>query len=429
MMRRKLPLLSMVFLLGFSMSSHIAAAAIYYVDNSGSPACGNSPTNGSASNPWCTITYGVGHIAGGDTLYVKAGMYKENVYINGPAGTASAPTLISTYPGHLVTIAGAGVNTGRVKIANTSYIAFDGFTITNFNQGLFVENSQRITVQNVTVHHVGQEGIHVISNSSYVTIQNSKVHDTRQWQYNGEGIYVGQGSTGPLDNSNNVTIRNNTVYNVNDEGIELKPGTHDCVVEGNNVYQALLDPLYSGSGAGAIEVNESNNGNQVWNSNPNHVVRNNRVHDTKMGIRAGTGARVYNNVIYNIIGTFPGVYVTNSNGDSYMRKIYHNTVDLPSSRAIVVSSGTADVMNNIGPATTNNIATSDAYYVGKAVEDYHLASGTAPINAGRDLANIVPTDIEGKSRVTNPPPDFGAYEYYDVSSGPPANPTGLSVVY
>lgn len=409
-MRKMLPLLSTFFSLGFSMSAHVAAAT-YYVDNSGSPACGNSPTHGSASNPWCTIMYGIGHIAGGDALYVKTGTYKENVYIKGPAGTVGAPTIISAYSGQTVTLVGDGMNSGRVKIENTSYLTFDGFIITNFNQGLFVDHSHYITVQNNRVHHVGQEGIGVHLDSSFITIQNNRVHDTRQWRYNGEGIYVGHGSTASKDNSHHVTVRNNEIYNTADEGIEIKPGTHDCVIEGNEVSRALQDPGYSGTGAGSIEIGPSSNGNQVWTSDPHHIVRNNFVHDTKMAIRADTGVTVYNNVVYNIDPAFPGIYVANPLGDSYTRKIFHNTVDLPSGRAIVVGSGPSDVKNNIGPAATNNIATSDAYYVGKSVANYHLASGTAPINGGQDLTGIVPIDIEGRSRLTNRPPDLGAYEY------------------
>lgn len=426
-MDKKLPLLCTMLMLGLVMSSRAAAAATFYVDNSGSPACSNSPANGSASSPWCTINYGISRMAGGDALYVKAGTYDEDVYISGPAGTAGASTIIRAYPGGTVTIVGAGLSSGRVKIVNTSYITVDGFIITNFNQGLFVDNSQFITVQNNTVHHVGQEGIGVHLDSSYVTIQNNTVHDTRQWQYNGEGIYVGHGSSASKDNSHHVTVRNNTVYNTNDEGIEIKPGTHDCVVEGNNVSRALLDPAYSGPGAGSIEINQSINGNQVWTSDPHHIVRNNIVHDTKMGIRAGTGVTVYNNILYNIDPAFPGIYADNINDDSYARKIYHNTVDLPSSRAIVVSSGLADVKNNIGPSTANNLVTSDAFYVNKAAANYRLADGTAPINEGLDLTSIVPADIDGRSRLTNPPPDLGAYEYVgDVSI--PAAQTNLRVV-
>lgn len=424
-MNKKLTLFSTFFLLVLSVAFDVGATT-YYV--SGTSGCSNSPANGSMSSPWCTVNYGVSRLAGGDTLYVRAGTYREDVYISGPAGTVVTPTMIRTYPGETVTLVGAGVNSGRVKIANTSHVTLDGFIITNFNQGLFIENSQYVTVQNVTVHHVGQEGIHVISNSSFVTIQNSTVHDTRQWQYNGEGIYVGQGSTNPLDNSNNITIRNNTVYNVNDEAIEIKPGTHDCVVEGNNVSRALLDPAYSGSGAGSIEINQAKNGNQVWTTDPRHIVRNNRVHDTKMGIRAGTGVTVYNNIVYNIDPAFPGIYVDNLNGDSYTRKIYHNTVDLPSNRAIVVNSGVADVVNNIGPSSTHNISTSDIYYVNKAKADYDLIAGSAPVNAGRDLSSIVPADIDGMSRLITLPPDLGAYEYQgNAAVVPPPAPTNLKV--
>src|SRR5262249_46773024 len=154
-------------------------------------------------------------------------------------------------------------------------------------------------VQNVTIHHVGQEALGVHLDSSFVTLRKNTIHDTRQWQYNGEGIYIGHGSTASHDNTNNVTIQGNTIYNTNDECIELKSGTHDNIVDGNDISHCLLDPSW-GATIGSIEVDEAINGNQYWNSNPNHIVRNNIVHDTKSGIRPGTGATVYNNLVYNL---------------------------------------------------------------------------------------------------------------------------------
>jgi parallel beta-helix repeat protein len=416
----------MFFSLSICVSSH--AAGNFYVDNSGSPACSDRPSYGSESMPWCTINYGISRISGGDALYVKAGTYRQDVRVSRPSGTAANPTVIQAYPGHTVTILGGGVNSGRVKIVDSSHITFGGFIITNFNQGLFVENSQYIVVENNTVHHVGQEGIHVLMNSSFVTVQNNTVHDTRQWQYNGEGIYVGSGSTASADNTHHVTIQNNTIYNTADEAIELKSGTHDNIVDGNTIYNALTDPVYGGGGSnkvGSIEVDEHSNGNQFWGSNPGHIIRNNIIHDTRTGLRAGTGSTVYNNVIYNIASGYYGIYVDNLSNDSYTRRIYHNTVDLPSARAIVVAAGTTDIKNNIGPATTNNMATSAAYYVNQAGGNYHLVVGSAPIGAGLDLTSVVPTDIEGTSRVTRVPPDRGAYEYVD--GGVSAAPTNLRV--
>jgi parallel beta-helix repeat protein len=404
-------------------------AATYYVSNSGSPACANNASNGSEAKPWCTITYGIGHLASGDTLLVKSGTYNEQPLINGPAGTASAPTVIKTYPGATVTIMGAGVDGGRVKIENTSYITLDGFIITNFNQGIHVNTSDHIIVQNNTVHHVGQEGIHVQFNSSFVTVQNNTVHDTRQWQYNGEGIYVGSGSTVAKDSTNNVTVKGNTVYHTNDEGIEIKDGTHDNIIDGNNVSAALLDPAYASPTSGSIEIDEAVNvggGNQSWPSNPNHIIRNNVVHDSKTGIRLGTGCTAYNNLIYNTVSPYQGIYADNLDGDSYTRNIYHNTIDIPSSRAIVVVSAAVDMRNNIGPTGTNNMAVLDSFFANKPAADYHLAAGSAPINAGVNLTNIVATDITGASRLASPPPDMGAYEFTGGGSSVPSPPTNLS---
>ncbi|MES1260471.1 MAG: right-handed parallel beta-helix repeat-containing protein [Acidobacteriota bacterium] len=398
------------------------SAASYYVNNSGSPACRNAPASGSPSTPFCTMTYGLGQLAGGDTLNVAAGTYREDIYISGPAGTASAPTVIRAMAGQTVVILGAGVDSGRVKIDSTSYITLDGFTITNFNQGIHVNSSDHIVVQNNVVHHVGQEGIHAQFNSSFITIQNNTVHDTRQWMYNGEGIYIGSGSTSALDNTNNVLVKNNTIYNTNDEGIEIKSGTHDNIVDGNVLSSVTTDPSWPNT-AGGIEIDESSNGNQLWNANPGHIVRNNIIHSAKTGIRPGTGSLVYNNLIYDTASPYYGIYVDNLAGDTYTRRIYHNTLDIPAARALVLSAGAVDARNNIGPATTSNIATSAAYYVNQAAANYHLVAGSAPINAGVNLTAVVPTDIEGTVRTS---PDLGAYEYVG-SAAPPADTTPPSV--
>ena len=409
----------LLFLLTLPM---LSAAAVRYVDNSGPPACSDSTGNGSATSPWCTVTYGVGHISSGDTLYVKSGTYNENLYISGPAGRASAPTVIQACPGGTVTLRGSGTNSDRVKIANTSYITFQGFIITNYNQGLFIDNSNNIIVRNCTVHDVGQEGIHPNSNSSYITIDSCTVFDTGVWRYNGEGIYIG--GIGTNDNTSRVTVRNSTVYNTTDEGIELKPGTHDCLIDGNTIHHN--NTVSNGYNGAAIEVDESTITGESWPSNPSHVVRNNIIHDVgpgsgaallNSGIRAGTGVTVYNNLIYNINSAGYGILADNNSSDTYTRGIYHNTVDLSSSRAVKVMGGATDVRNNIGPATSGNLAFSASFFVNRTGGDYHLVAGSAPINAGVDLRRVVPTDIAGVSRKANGAPDDGAYEFVQGTGG------------
>ena len=394
-----------------------SAPATYYVDNSGVPPCSNTPGGGTQTNPWCTISYGISRIAGGDTLYVKAGSYKEDLYINGPAGTATSATTIRAAPGEIVTVVGGGMDSGRVKIVNTRYLNFEGFVVTNFNQGIFVESANNIVLQNNTVHHVGQEAIHVMGNSSFILIQGNVVHDTRQWQYNGEAIYIGTGSQGDLDNTNNVVVKNNMLYNATDEAVDLKPGTHDCIVEGNVIQNVTQDPAWSPEW-GAIEVSQSSGGNQSWGASPNHVIRNNVIHSAKTAIRLGTGSIAYNNVIYNTVAPYYGIFVDNVVRDSYARKVYHNTVDLPVVRAVVVNGASAEIRNNIGPNMPDNIPTDDSFYVAKATGNYRLVAGSAPIDRGVDLTGAAPTDFDGKSRPVNSRSDLGAYEFVPSGTAP-----------
>jgi hypothetical protein len=86
-------------------------------------------------------------------------------------------------------------------------------------------------------------------------------------------------------------------------------------------------------------------------------------------------------------------------------------------RAVVVDSGIVDIKNNIGPATENNLATSNDYYINNVDANYLLAAGSAPINAGVDLTGIVLTDLEGNVRIL--PTDLGAYESNTVTVSPP----------
>jgi len=403
-----------------------AFASTRYVDNSGTPPCVDTQAYGTETQPWCTISYAIRNLNGGDDLFVKHGTYNEGLYINGPAGTSTKDTIIRTYPGHSVIIRGTG-NSGRVRITATSYVTFDGFEITNFNQGIFVDGaSSHVTVRNCTVHDVGQEGIHVKENSSFVKIEGCTIFNTQKLGgcCNGEGIYVGTSSSGPLDNTNNVTLANNVIHDTTDEGIELKPGTHHCLADGNTLYNIVM-PQYSASAAGVIEVNERDLSPQTWSGNPSHLITNNVVYNSTTAIRLGTGSTAYNNVIYSPLAGRFGIYVNNNNSDSFTRFIYHNTIHMTAD-AVVVAGGTlADVRNNIGPTTsTSNLAFTGTYFVDASAHNYHLVPGVAAVNAGENLLSIVATDKDGVSRAVGGAADIGAYE---LGASPPAAPTNLRI--
>jgi parallel beta-helix repeat protein len=282
--------------------------------------------------------------------------------------------------------------------------------------------SSHVVLRNLIVHDVGQEGIHVKQNSSFVTVENNVVYNTRKLGgcCNGEGIYVGTSTSGSLDNTNNVTVRNNTIHDTTDEGIEIKPGTHDCIVEGNTLY--ATNTLIS-SAQGAIEINERDASPQTWSGNPSHLVRNNTIHDNKAGIRLGTGATAYNNVIWNTASGFTGIMIDNLNGDSFMRYVYHNTVV---NGGISNSGATVDIRNNIGTSGTKNLSYQASYFVNAAAHNYHLVAGSAPVDAGASLLTIVVVDKDGISRLTGTAPDIGAYEFGSTTA--PSAPTNLRII-
>ena len=420
----------LVFII-LSFYSGSAYSASYYVANTG---CNNSYP-GSEAQPWCSIPTSIGKLSPGDTLYVKGGTYQDhNIYLTGKSGTESQPITVKAYPGQTPIIRGSGYTGNRNRFTNCNYFIFDGFTITNMNQGVFIEGSNNFILRNNKVYDIGQEAVRVYVNSSYVTIDNNIIYDTGKYIYNGEGVYIGTADdASPDDNSHHITVKNNLIYNTKDEGIELKSGTHDCIIDNNVIYDGLQDSAYDTQyGVGIIEVNPAVGTHpQHWESNPNHIVRNNTIYGTKAinktAINLSTGSTAYNNVIYGMTGSFRGISI---GGDTYPRKVYHNTVDLPSSRAIVpVGSPVADIRNNIGPATSGNLATSDAYYVNKAGRDYHLVSGSAPIDAGVDLTGTVPIDRDGKNRPIGMAPDLGAYEYLSGTSAKIPNPPSNLQVY
>jgi hypothetical protein len=410
--------------LGSSILAGMADASERYVDNSGSPTCSNDPSGGSQSDPWCTINYAARNAERGDVVYVKNGTYREDVYIDGKHGGVDY-IVLRNYPGHSPVIQGKGVESGRKKIVNSSFIKLIGFTITSFQQGLFVENSNNIILQNLKVHNIGQEAIRIRSNSSFVTLQDSVIHDTRKWKSNGEGVYIGtspgqQPSSPPYDNTHDILVKNNSIYNTADECIEAKEGTYNVTIDGNTMQDCLLDSSITSPGWGGVEVMEQE---KFYGSNPNHVIKNNIIRMAKTGIGVHTGATVFNNVIYGQTDSFRGISIDNSDADKYVRRIYHNTIDLPNARAVVSSGGAlVDIRNNIGPSAKDNMAAQNAFFVNKAAGNYRLAPGSAPIGAGANLADVVTQDIDGASRSAKPPPDLGAYEFRADPGTPPTVP-------
>ena len=89
-------------------------ASIYVVDQASPSAADNNA--GSVDKPFKTISAGAAVLKPGDTLYVKNGLYRENVFL--PAGKPDAPVSLSAWPGHHPVVTGSDLCKGPWKLAD-----------------------------------------------------------------------------------------------------------------------------------------------------------------------------------------------------------------------------------------------------------------------------------------------------------------------
>jgi hypothetical protein len=210
-----------------------------------------------------------------------------------------------------------------------------------------------------------------------------------------------------------VTIRNSTFYNCPSNAVFIGWGTHDITVDRNLIYGCTDRGALIAAG---IDHDELILDNQTYASNPNIVISNNKIHDCYVGIRLGSGGTIYNNVIWNQLGSRNGINLTNDDADSYPRVVYHNTVANTTSAETIVSvsgSPTITSANNIGPATagTNRAYDATEFNINTDLGVFEPKRASAPINGGTDVTATVPLDIAGKSRTAFGVPDIGAFEF------------------
>ncbi len=91
----------------------------YYVD----PARGDDTNDGSIKKPWKTMQHGIRQLKPGETLYLRGGVYHENVFLT-QSGTAEAPIVITAYPNELPVLDGGLPE--FLKSPATSWIPVEG---------------------------------------------------------------------------------------------------------------------------------------------------------------------------------------------------------------------------------------------------------------------------------------------------------------
>jgi hypothetical protein len=296
-------LVSTVWLTALTTSATSTSGTTYYVAPNG-----NDSNPGTEANPWLTIQKAADTVQAGDTVYIKAGSYNEQVIVKNSGGANNYITLASS-PGNSAIIDGSGIDLGDggglFQISNKSYIKILGLQIKNSiggipgPAGILVLNSNHVIIENNSTYNTKSSGIGVWYSSNVVVDGN----DVRR------AVNGGSQECITISETSNFEVRNNAVHDgvgldLGGEGIDIKQACAYAKVYNNYVYDL------SGKVGLYIDAYSA--------TYPNHLhdieVYNNVV-SAPVGIALGAeqgghieNIKVYNNIIYG--GSSHGIVIT-----------------------------------------------------------------------------------------------------------------------
>ena len=212
-----------------------AKEKVYYVAKNGS-----DKNPGTSDLPWLTIQHAAETMVAGDTVYIKAGTYKERV-IPHNSGSADNYIVYIAHPGDTVTIDGDSISLpsewgGLFDVSDKSYIKISGLRIINAgpndnNVGILVDNSSHIIIEKNYTYNTVSSGIGVWDSDNIIIADNEvelACNDGEQ-----ECITVAVTDT--------FEVKNNHVHhggpgNMGGEGIDVKDGSSNGKVYKNHVH-------------------------------------------------------------------------------------------------------------------------------------------------------------------------------------------------
>ena len=319
---------------------------------------GLDTNSGTITSPWKTIQKAATSTVAGDQVYIRAGVYAENVTMQVSGSAGVGPITFQSYPGEAAVIDGttlvpaANSITALLRISNRSYLVFRDLELRGYKTTL--SNKSSIA------------GIYISGTSHHIELNNVRVHDI-------EGIPPANGSANGIGiyGNNNTAITNisligcevynlktksseSVVFNGNIDGfVVTNCSIHDCdnigldcigfegtspnalldqarngVITRNLVYNidSITNPAYSlDRGAGGIYVD---GGKDI-------LIEGNTVHHCNIGLevasenpgKLASNCTVRNNFVYlnHVGGLFLGGADAVGNGGTTNCSILNNT--------------------------------------------------------------------------------------------------------
>jgi parallel beta-helix repeat protein len=175
----------------------------------------------------------------GTVIHLAATVYTGQFRAHTSGKTGKPITLCGTADSVLD---GGGISHGYVfHLDGASDWVLQGFTIRNGQKGLMVDASTGSVVEGLTIHSIGDEGIHLRNNSTDNLITGNHIRDTGRLKPKfGEGIYVGTAQSNwcditncQADRSDRNVISKNSVSATTAESVDIKEGTSGGLLSEN----------------------------------------------------------------------------------------------------------------------------------------------------------------------------------------------------
>ena len=426
-------------------SGPAALAATFYVDRSHPQASNANP--GAEALPWLTIQHAADTVAAGDTVFVKAGTYPEQVTVT-RSGAPGQEIVFAAAPGHTVTVDGASLTLneweGLFQLTGASYVRVSGFHVTKTgprptNVGIQVDPGDHVTIEGNHTSYTASSGILIWSGSDILLdgneveqpmtlgadsrnecitvgrttrfeVRNNHVHDNPNGR--GEGICIKDGST-------YGSAHHNWVHDVPNVGIYIDAWTehtHDIDVYSNTVHDVAGNGIVVASEQGGLLEHI-----RVFNnvSTHNRFVGIN-VSDCCIASHPMDDIQIVNNSLYGNGLTDWGGGIGNANPQATGIRIRNNALAGNLSFEITFESvdpaGSTLDHNLIdgwhgypGELCGTDCQVGDPLWVDPAAGDLHLQQASPAVDHGSAVAAPA-RDLDGVARPQGAGFDIGAFE-------------------
>ncbi|MCP4220362.1 MAG: right-handed parallel beta-helix repeat-containing protein, partial [bacterium] len=194
---------------------------------------GDDANSGSREKPWLTIAHGITNLRSGDTLNIRSGTYREELYFN-HTGTESRIITIKGESFLNTFIEGASADRDVLFIENSRYVDISQLTIRNAPRtGIRLSYSHDVAIHNCLIADSGKWGVFTdFSDNTALTY--CEIYGSREEH----GVYIS-------NSSDNAVIGNNIVHHNYASGIQVNADpsmggdgiSSDCLIENNIVFE------------------------------------------------------------------------------------------------------------------------------------------------------------------------------------------------